>query len=142
MKVGKEFFNHLKNIPKTAWTMERIEGKTYFILKNPSYCQVFWVTFWYHYFTNKFKTQKYITHIENLDLTLPVFITTEYELVNAQQIIENISYYSELKEYKPPMFLNIKMTTLLILYLVFVVFIVAGSLFYKKINPQYNINML
>lgn len=104
MYITKEYLNGFQtrtNIPATEWSLKIIENQTCFVIKNPVYCNIFWVDFWYHYLSPLFKKQLHFDSIGPQDLTLRVSITESLQLIQVPTSIQNIYYYGNINENTP-----------------------------------------
>lgn len=138
MKIPPDFLLKLNNSFKNAWTEEFIDGKICYCLRNPVYCQAFWVGLWYHYLADEFRRQNYIELIRNTDLTLPVFMTENFEIINAEPVLENIVYYAELQNspIRPPVEVPFKMLTIYITFVITFILLVIGMAFYDNYKEK------
>lgn len=147
MKLTKKYMDQLlaKNvIPSSAWHFEIIGGTQCVTIRNPIYCNVFWMDFWYN-FAEVFKTQQMMPTLEKADLTRAVFITSELELISAQSSVESINYFYNLVkqiDLKPVGPYAIKYNSFFILqiYLIIITIIIVASLFLSAIFSNVNIN--
>lgn len=133
MKLDKDYLeDFLKKdiIPSVAWSNKYYNNELCYVLKNEIYCKVFWIDLWYHNLHEKFKKQNMITNIENQDLTLPVIISPNLQLINAPPIIQNVNYYSGERITKTPFLINISLTTMLVIcFIAFAIIILATVVF-------------
>lgn len=63
-------------IPTFAWTNETIDGKIYYVLINPTYCQIFWLHAWKHVFSKYLKMQQNIKNFK-FDTTQRVYLSSD-----------------------------------------------------------------
>lgn len=138
MKISAAYLNDLfsrKIIPLSAWSVSIFNDRECFTIRNSVYCNVFWVDFWYHELVRIFSRQKVITQLQKQDLTLPVIISEEFELLSIPTSLQNIGYYGNLTNnsltpFRSPITAKI---TLFIFFISFL-FIVFITLFFDNIR--------
>lgn len=124
MYITKEYLTQFQtrtNIPATEWSLKIIENQTCFVIKNPTYCNIFWVDFWYHYLSPLFKKQIHFDSIGPQDLTLRVSITESLQLIQIPTSMQNIYYYGNICEttpFKLPFTINIIFIVSVVFYIV------------------------
>lgn len=139
MYITLEYFNGFverNKIPSTEWTLKVIENEPCFVLKNPVYCNVFWVDFWYHFMAPKYKAQGHITSIGLQDLTLRVSLTEKLKLLQIPTSLQNIEYYSTISSYSPYR-ISITLNVVLIIGLIIYTIIVFISITLQKHGRLY-----
>lgn len=143
MDVTNEYLQSVP-LPATAWTYEIIENKPYYCIRNPVYANVFWTHYWYNVFAQLYKNQQMVTHLLNVDLTIPVIISENLKIISAPTSMQNIYYFSTLNHnYRPKFILNTSSFNVLSLYIVIMVIIIIGSLFLSsKFPKKLNINLV
>lgn len=118
-------------IPITQWTLKIIEREQCYVLKDPVYCNIFWLDLWYHFLAPQFTLQKQVTSIALQDLTTRVSITEGLKLLQVPASLQNINYYANLKAHSPFM-INISSWTVFISSaLAFIVIIAVSIIFYR-----------
>ena len=136
MKINKNYLESIINdgvLPKTAWTSKYFNNELCYMIKNETYCKVFWMHFWYNYLLPKYKAQKMVINVKNQDLTLPVIINQNLHFINAPKIIQNIDYYSNPRIESTPFKLKITLDLVLVLTLLaFFIIIMATFKFGKN----------
>ncbi|UBZ25668.1 PIF-6 [Carcinus maenas nudivirus] len=135
MKVPKDYMISLlkKNIiPMVAWSTKYYNGLFCYVIKNPVYCQVFWLDFWHNYVLTQFQNQNMITSVENQNLTLPVIITNDLQFLNIPTIIQNIDYYASPRLVSSPFQINMSMSAVLILFFIIFGLIIAATQVFAK----------
>ncbi len=131
MKISKDYLtSFLKKdvIPKTAWSTKYVNGKLCYHIKNPVYCQVFWLDFWYNELSVKFKKQNMIEYLENQELDLPIIITEDYILLNVPKPIQNIDYFSQERLIKTPFMLNMSLNSVMLLTIISFTIVIVCTL--------------
>lgn len=133
MKVTNKFLLSLR-IPPYAWRYEVINYVGFYTLRNSIYCQIFWLQLWYNDMAIRFQQQNMIRAVDNLDLTLPVFIDENLTLHMAEPIVQSIDYYYTNATNNSTQFkLPVNMLTVLILFiLATVITIISNILFVPK----------
>lgn len=139
MYIPKEYIKNLlakKTIPVLAWSIEYIDDKLCYTLKNEIYCKIFWMDLWYNYISEKYKSQYMIDNVENLDLTVSVMITRDLQLINAPKVIQNIVYFaSTLERYKNPFRINISINAIFYIGIcVFILVVILSATIFRNSN--------
>lgn len=75
------------------------KGKSYYVLENPTFCQVFWIKFIHDRLAPAFQRQNIILDGEgdNMDLTLQVWINAvTLELYKPPSFIKSVAYFNSM----------------------------------------------
>ena len=122
-----------------------VENRALYTIRNPKWCNVVWVELWDKVLQPMFKDQQMVTRIENIDLTLPIMVTEQLELISAQPIIESLVYYWNLKTNisdQPKLLLNFTMIEILVATIVVFVIVAGLSLFVPLVYKNINVNQV
>lgn len=111
--ITDEFLNSLKyNLP---FRVKTFNDHVYYVLENPTFCQVFWLKFLHDRVAPAFKRQKVITSGEgdDMDLTMQVWINKDtLELFKPPVFFRNVAYFNSMIDSKESVsFLKIKSST-------------------------------
>ncbi|UBZ25570.1 PIF-6 [Crangon crangon nudivirus] len=124
MQLTKEYLAGLLErniIPVAQWSYKIIDNVECFHIKNPVYCNVFWVDMWYYYLAEKFKMQAMVTNLQDQDLTVPVILSVDLRLISAPISLQNVYYYATqtvTTAVATPFIINISSTSVLIISLI------------------------
>lgn len=133
MKVNQKFIESLWF--KGGWLLETINDKTYHVINNPKYCQLFWMQFWKEILCEKFKNQNNITFLSNGDITAKVIIDRDTgNLLSSPAGWSAIYYYGEYRITEPPLQVNVDSFVILVLYLIFVTIFTIILIFISTTN--------
>lgn len=144
MKITTEFISKL-NVPQSAWAFEMVENRPLYTIRNPRWCNVFWVELWDQVLQPMFKDQQMVPRVENVDVTLPILVTEQLELISAQPIVESIVYYWNLKTNisdKPKLQINFTMFQILVVVIVLFVVVGSVSIFVPAVYKNINVNQV
>jgi hypothetical protein len=72
MNVNQDFLDNLGF--KGGWNVETINNKTFYTITNPTYCQIFWLRYWYEIGYRDFGNQNFITQLKDGILTHKVIL--------------------------------------------------------------------
>lgn len=105
------------------WNYETIDGKNMYTIRDEVECKQFWLRFWKDIMVEKFKKQKMITNLSNVDLSRPVMVLEENRnMINLQPSIQSIAYYADEvtpETYTPPFVLTkINCITVVFIYII------------------------
>ena len=147
MKLPREYIDSLitrKVIPHDSWKYEIINNKACNTIRNITYTHLFWLDLWQNVLSQLFKNQQMIRTIEEIDMSRPVIITENLELISCQPIINNIAYFStvSLSNGYNPFLLNISIGNITTIYIMLVLNIMLLSVFIKTIFKNINILIL
>ncbi|UVT30874.1 PIF-6 [Penaeus vannamei nudivirus] len=135
MKVTNEYLEDLikrNAIPLNEWQTKYIGDDYCLIIKNPVYCRVFWLDYWYHVLSPKFKHQDMITEISNQDLEAVVIITESGNFLKVPQDIQNIDYFSKERPTTTKFKIGMSSSTILIIAFITFLCIIGGTLMFGK----------
>lgn len=80
-----------------------------------------------------------VTSLKNLDLTLPIIIDENLQMINVPKIIQNIDYFSKKRITKTPYTLNISLFTILVMALITFGIIIFSTLTFGKSSAYTNL---
>ena len=144
MKLSKEYIISLfeRNIiPQDSWKYEIINNKTCATIRNKQYASLFWLDLWQNILSQLFKNQEMIRTVEEIDMTRPIIITENLELISCQPVVNNIVYFSSLvlsNSYNP-FFLNITIGNIIVIYIISLLIVMLFSFRIKSIYKNFNI---
>lgn len=93
MKIFKEDLA-AANIPLSALRTEFFDGKQNIVIRNPIYCNIFWVWMWRNKYLKMYINQEIIGPIDVIDLNSAIMIdATTNELLTQTPTARNIEYY-------------------------------------------------
>jgi hypothetical protein len=72
MNVTQEFIDNLGF--RGGWKLETINNKSYYTITNPTYCQIFWLRYWYEIGYKNFANQNFIPQLRDGILTHKVVL--------------------------------------------------------------------
>lgn len=72
MKISQDFINNLSF--KGGWKIETLNNKSFYVLTDPDYCQIFWLEYWYNIGINAFHSQNHIQFLNDGDLRTKVIL--------------------------------------------------------------------
>jgi len=72
MRVTQKFLDELGF--RGGWTIETINKRTFYTIKDPSYCQIFWLEYWYTIGRQSFQQQDFITFLNDGNLQHQVIL--------------------------------------------------------------------
>lgn len=72
MNVDQNFLNNLGFIG--GWNIETINNQNFYTLRNPIYCQIFWLRYWHDIGSQNFKNQDFIVQLHDGILTHKVIL--------------------------------------------------------------------
>lgn len=134
-------FEFNNKIRKFKWHIKEIGNKNYYTLHGETDTHLFWYDFMKNIFAEKFKNQQAITNISVFDITQPVFITKDFELLLPSEL-ETINYFSQNNKSSPfdKFILNISHLTIIILILLSfaVIFFRKYNMHVKMRDNEYN----
>jgi hypothetical protein len=125
MKVTQEFIDNLGF--RGGWKLETINAKTYLVLNDPTYCHVFWMTYWKDVLSVSFRNQQHITFLANGQLRTKVIIDRDTgNLLATPAGWSAIEYFGNFQlRNTPPLTLNINASFIIISYFVFAIIFIA-----------------
>lgn len=96
MKVDVDFLKSLK-IPWSEWSEETIaaDGAPCLVLRNETYCRVFWTSYWRNVALYQFRKQHVYTDLQSVNLDSAVIIDmTTGEFRMPPKSLESINYFA------------------------------------------------
>jgi len=124
MKIDQNYIDNLWF--RGGWQLETINDKTYYVINNPIYCQLFWLQLWHDVLAEKFKNQRNIKRLQNGDLSSKVILDVRNgKILQMPSGWANINYTGSksILENYPPFSINVTGANLLVTYIV-IIFIV------------------
>lgn len=105
------------NLPRTAFEIVYDFKGFRYIIKNPIYAQIFWLHLWHNKFAQEYANQNMIVDLAHYDLTTPIVLDQDFNLLSAPPTVQGISYYANFDEkYKPWFLLPFTMSSVLIFF--------------------------
>lgn len=90
MLLSQDFFDLF------IWNHEVIDGQSMYTIRDKIECRKFWLRFWKEIIVEKFKNQKMVRKLSNIELDRPVMVQEENRnLVHLQPSVQNITHYSD-----------------------------------------------
>ena len=127
-----DYFNNFKLrgiVPDSQWQNVIYNNTNCLVLKNPIYCNLFWLDFWLNYLGEKFKKQTVIFELPKQNLTEQVIITETGFLISHQYSLNSIDYFSRKTQYKEPFLsIPINITTIFFIYILLLLIIVFPTI--------------
>lgn len=132
MKLTLDEFNSIRPL---QWTLKNIGINTYYTLINQTETQLFWLDFIKNIFASKFQRQQGITNISTFDITQPVLIDDDLNIILPTQL-ETVCYLANNQKPLPVTF-TLPVSQLLILIVAGLVYVLVLILsIIKPINKH------
>lgn len=100
MKLTIDELNMIRSL---RWTKREFGDDIYNTPINMTHTQLFWFDFFKYIFSKRFSQQYALTEINNFDISQPVLLSDDYELVLPPSL-ETVNYYYENKKESPVRF--------------------------------------
>lgn len=125
MRVTQSFLDNLGF--NGGWSVETINDKTFYTIKDPNYCQIFWLEYWYTIGRKSFQSQDFITFLNDGDLRHPVILDpVNGDILMAPQSWNLIYYLGNVGDVNDPPIIFYSSPRLVIsLYVIFCVIILC-----------------
>lgn len=134
MRITQAFIDNLSFTG--GWKIETINKKSFYVLTDANYCQIFWLQYWYSIGVDAFRSQDFLTFLNDGDITTKVILdpTTGDLLMGPQSW--NLIYYLGTKGDvpTPPIIFYVSHFLVIFLYVVFSIVIIV--LYYVFANDQ------
>lgn len=119
MRITQEFIENLSF--KGGWKIETINNKSFYVLTDANYCQIFWLQYWYTIGIDAFRSQTFLTFLNDGDITSKVILdpTTGDLLMGPQSW--NLIYYlgTQTDVPEPPIIFYISPFVIIFFYVLF-----------------------
>jgi hypothetical protein len=134
MRITQEFIDNLSF--KGGWKIETLNKKSFYVLTDANYCQIFWLEYWYSIGINAFRSQDFLTLLSDGDITSKVILdpTTGDLLMGPQSW--NLIYYLGTRGNvpEPPIIFYVSPFFVLFIYVIFS--LVITILYYVFANER------
>lgn len=120
-----------KRIRPVKWSLKTIGYKTYQTVNNQTDTQLFWIDFLRLVFIQKFRAQKGLTELQNIDITQPILIDPETLDIQLPDQMETVAYFANNQEPLKVLF-NVNIPQIITLIVSIILFILLGILHYKR----------
>lgn len=125
MRINQKFIDNLSF--KYGWKIETLNKKSFYVLTDANYCQIFWLQYWYSIGADAFRSQDFLKFINDGDITSKVVLdpTTGDILMGPQSW--NLIYYLGTKGDVPqlPIVFNVSPFFVVFIYVIFCLVIVT-----------------
>lgn len=128
MRLTPEEFNRIRPV---QWSLKNYGYKVFNTTINQTETKLFWLDFMRLVFAPKFKKQNGITEISIFDLTQPVLITDDLDLLLPTNL-ETAMYYANNTTLPMKFMVNISKTFILILSIVMIFILIALNIIYGE----------
>lgn len=125
MRITQSFIDNLSF--RGGWKIETINHKSFYVLTDSNYCQIFWLQYWYSIGIDAFKSQDFIRFLNDGDLTSKVILDpTTGDLLMGPQSWNLIYYLGNANNLEdPPIVFYISPILVLIVYIIFSIIILT-----------------
>jgi len=72
MKITQKFIDELSF--KGGWKIETFNKKSFYVLTDPNYCQIFWLEYWHSIGAKSFANQNHVTFLNDGDVKAKVIL--------------------------------------------------------------------
>ena len=133
MRITQEFIDNLSF--RGGWKIETINEKSFYVLTDPNYCQIFWLQYWYSIGVKAFASQSHITFLNDGDLTTKVILDpTNGDLLMVPQSWNLIFYLGNFKDIplEPPIIFYVAPSFIIMAYIIFSIIIIILYLIFSN----------
>lgn len=134
MRITQKFIDNLSF--KGGWKIETLNKKSFYVLTDANYCQIFWLEYWYSIGIDAFRSQDFLTFLNDGDTTSKVILdpTTGDLLMGPQSW--NLIYYLGTKgdAPEPPIIFYVSPFFIMFIYVIFC--LVITILYYVFANEH------
>lgn len=123
MRVTQKFIDELSF--KGGWKIETLNTKSFYVLTDPVYCQVFWIQYWNSIGVKAFSSQRHITFLNSGDLRTKVILDpTNGDLLMGPESWNLIYYLGNIQETKQPIIFYVSPVVIITIYIIFCIVII------------------
>jgi hypothetical protein len=80
MQVDQNFIDNLGF--RGGWSLETINNKNFYTIRNPIYCQIFWLRYWYEIGQHDFRNQDFLVQLQDGNMSNKVTMDQYGNLVH------------------------------------------------------------
>lgn len=134
MRITQSFIDNLSF--KGGWKVETLNKRSFYVLTDSNYCQIFWLEYWYSIGVSAFRSQDFITFLNDGNLTHKVILdpTTGDLLMGPQSW--NLIYYLGTKGDISELPIVFNVSHFLVIFLYIIVSVVVLILYYIFAKKQ------